>query len=277
MADSSRFFTPFVEAIVRRQSFPTTHTSGSDTTAIDHLRQGIEITNEKYKYSGMLPKLGTGDDEHKIDSIVFGQSQEFNEELYFEEIVKFDPVVYINNQNVLMYPIILSNASLSDPERFGGFIEPLTIGSRDLLPSVVEFEPNAIRGHIMTGNEDSFKKIDKITNVIRKIDRIQTRDLVVDASSTVGTSGSISIVGYFPDDEKLLDAFNESRSGVKSITSGVLSAVSSLEIRGILQIMSGASTDGYVAYGDRSLGTGFTYDFNQLGVDSIAYGGLKRS
>lgn len=277
MTEDGGFFTPFVEAIVTRPAFPTSHTSGSNTTAIDHLRQGVEVTDDKHRYIGTLPKLGSGNDDHEISLITFGQSQEFLANTMFEELVRFDPVVYINDQDVLMFPLVQSNASVSDPERFGGFIEPLSMGSRDLLLSITEFEPYGIRAHLQDGNDDSFGSADRIMQSLEHTERRQVRDVYIDAASTVGSGSYISIPGEVIGDEKVIEPFDELQGPIRAIESGTLALISSPSIRAVVSAMTGSASDSFMPYGFKSQGAGYTYDFNQIGTDSLAFGGLKRS
>lgn len=273
------FFTPFIEAPTVRASFPTSHISGSYTADIDPLRQGVEIANDKQRYAGTLPKLGTGDNDHELSLTVFGQPFEFREEEPFEEIAKFDPVVYMSNTASLMFPIVLGNASFLDPERFGGFIEPLGIGSRGFILETAEFEAHTVRAHIQDGNEDSFAKTDRIVQTFRIAVSASLGDLYIDATDIMGASasGSIILVGVFPESEKMIDPFNESISPSRSFLSSAIDSVGPADIVQALLRMTGAASDEYVPDGDRSMGTGFTYDLNVRGTDSLAFGGLLRS
>lgn len=269
-------FVPYIEASDPRPHFPTSHTSGSDTSAIDHMRQGIEITTDNQRYGGAIPLLGSGEEDNHIEIVVFGQSQEFKDNVAFEELVVFDPLLYIQNQSTLIFPIILDNASFENPETLGGFIEPLSLGSRNSLLSITEFEAHGVKGSVQNGNEDSFKKSDSVIQIIAVNERQQLRNLYVDSQATVGASSSISLPGYSPNDETLIDPFNESQVATRAFTSGVLNAVGSPELRRALLLMTGSSTDDYVQFGYKSQGTGMVFGSNLRGTDSIAFGDLKR-
>lgn len=271
------FFTPFVEAPVVRGVQPSADMSGSDTSMIDHLRQGVEISNPAHRHIGVLPKLGTGDDQQQLDVVVFGQSSEFTIDSKFEDMTVFDPVVYVQNSQSFGYPVILGNPSFEDPEQMGGYIQPLSVGARDSVVSAADFEPHDIMGQIQDGNEDSFKKTSKITNMIDLREQQQTANLYIDSSDMMGDgSGAIRLVGLFPDDEKILRPFDEARYLSKSHVSGTLTGVDSYDMTNAVVSMS-AATDQYVPDGFRAAATGFVYDFATAGVDSLAFGGLKRS
>ena len=55
--------------------------SGSDATVdIDHLRQGVEIINNNFRYTGTQPKLGSELDSNILNLNIFGVPKEFKDE-----------------------------------------------------------------------------------------------------------------------------------------------------------------------------------------------------
>lgn len=273
----SGFFTPFVEAPSVAGVRATADMSGSDTALIDHMRQGIEIITDSQRYAGTLPRLDTGEDDHSIDITVYGQSSEFVVDAKFEELVKFDPVAIIYNTSSMIYPVVLDNASFQDVETIGGFIEPLTIDARSFLVSTTEFEPHTVRGTISNGNEDAFRRTDVISDVIDSREVVQVLNLYVDASDSMGVaSGAINLGGLFPEGEKTISPFNESAYLNRTFISGTLSGSNSY---GIVVAMVSMSSDSDILFlvGQKSPSTGFTYDNAPYGIDSIAFGGLRRS
>jgi len=279
MQGSFGYFTPFVEAKTVRTT-PTVMTqTGSNLSAIEHVLQGISVVTERQKYSGMLPKLGTGRLDGQIEITTFGQSKEFNENEKFEELLRFNPVTYIENPNTLIFPAVLGNASLEDPERFGGFIEPLTIDSRELLKSLqaLDDDPHRIRGHIQDGNEDSFTKTSKIVQFIDNFDDSLPDDLYIDSTSHIGSlGGDILIPGYFPESEKKIAPFDETITQGKVFIPGSIAGSSTGDIESAIIAMTNSATDDIPGIDYKSMGAGFTYSNNPAGTDSIAYGGLKR-
>jgi hypothetical protein len=271
------YFTPFVEAKADTPGIVLA-VSGTDTSEIDSLRQGVEIQNAKQRYAGILPKFGSGEDNNELDILTIGQAKEFRPVVPFEEVNKFDPVVYITSSGSLNFPNILNNASLIDPERFGAFIEPLTIGARNELLLTSEFDAHTVKGHLMGGNEDTFNKCDVISHIYAVNPPINIHDLYIDATSLMGSSsnGSILLTGYFPESEKRVIPFNETKNLSKNVISGAIDAVNSTAINNALLAMTGASTDEYITEGYKSSGTGFTFGNSVYGTDSIAFGGLKR-
>lgn len=272
------FFTPFVEAEYVQPTLPISVTSSSNTLAIDYLRQGVEVLTEGQFYGGVLPQLGTDDHiGHQIDIETYGQSDEFIASVTFQELVTFNPVTFIQSTDStpLMFPVVLDDPAYSDPERLGGFIEPLTVGSRDPLVSVTEFEPHDIRAHLMGGNEDSLLKTDYIVTMIDLKEQLQFQAIFVDGVDMMGTgSALISLGGLFPEGEKLIRPFDETAYTTRVLPSGSLSDAG-LDMFHVIQELSGADSSNYIPGGFLSAGTGFVYDNSEKGVDSLAFGGLK--
>jgi len=271
------YFTPFVEAKADPPGIVLA-VSGTDTSEIDALRQGVEIQNARQRYAGILPKFGSGEDNNELDILTIGQAKEFRSAVPFEEVNKFDPSVYITSSGSLNFPSILNNASLIDPERFGAFIEPLTIGARNQLLLSSEFDAHTIKGHLMDGNEDAFNKCDRISQIYVVNPPINIHDLYIDAASLMGSSsnGSILLDGYFPESERRIIPFDETKNLSKTVVSGAIDAINSTDINNALLVMSGASTQEYIVAGQKSSGTGFMFGNSTYGTDSIAFGGLKR-
>jgi hypothetical protein len=276
MADAQGIYKPYTEAKDPRAAFPTTGVSGSDTSQIDHLRQGVEITTDKYRYLGVY-KIGAGENDHVLQTSVYGQPSEFEVVVPFEDLTDFDPTTHIENKDAAMFPIVRNNATFLDPERFGAFIEPLSVGARDFLLQTTEFAAHTIRAHLQDGNEDTFGKVDTIQSLINTKQHAQQRSMFVDTSDNVGSSGgSVMIAGETTNDEKLVYAFDDSKSHQRAFIATVVSQISgSLHVA--VLAMTGSSTDEYVQKNELSMGKGFTYDLCQLGTDSLAFGGLKRS
>lgn len=265
---------PFIEA-PRIRPPQSIVSGGMNTQDVDHLRQGVSIRHDRDRYAGTMPKLGTGRNDHVLEITTYGQSSEFNEDPKWDLVDIFDPVRYIESQRALIFPVILANATLLDPERLGGFIEPFDIGARDLVRVDGPYTAHQIHAHLMGGSIDSFEKSNIVTQFICDFHEVEPRDVYIDSSDSVGTEGGdIAIPGYFPEDEKILDPFDESQTLGKTYFSG--SSAMGADTQAALLAMTGSSTDSYISMFCKSAGTGFTYVNTPLGVDSLAFGGLKR-
>ena len=85
------------------------------------------------------------------------------------EIAKSGPVAYIEDDiGMLIYPIIMSNVSMKDPDQYDGAIEPLEIRSRASRNSPDGyFVAHDVKGMVMTEMaEDSRKRSNPITQFI---------------------------------------------------------------------------------------------------------------
>lgn len=288
-------YTPYTEApVVRTTVQPTT--GGMDTVEFDHLRQGVSIRNDRDRYAGTMPKLGTGRNDHQFDVVTYGQPSEFDvDDTTWEMVDLFDPVTYINVigelTGSLVFPI--ANSTILDPEDAGGLIEPLELGVRDLI--VVD-RVHTVRGMVMAGNEDSFGKTSAIVQFVTEFNQTVPNDVYIDSSDNIGaSSGQILIPGIFPETEKVFPPYDEMMALSKTVATGsipeayrntnpagalklmdFLKIVSGSEIEKALVAMTGSSTAEYVPPRSVSKGTGFTYDNAVYGTDSIAYGGLLR-
>lgn len=265
---------PFIEAPSIRLTEQNV-SGGMDTVGFDHLRQGVSIRNNSDRYAGVMPKIGTGRNDHVTEIVTYGQGNEFTDEPIFEFIDTFDPVRYIENNQSLIFPIILANATLIDPEKAGGFIEPLPIPARDLVSIEGSNTSQGVKGALMSGNEDSWRKFDQISQFICDFKENEPEDVYIDSSDCIGEEGGdILIPGFFPEKEKTLKPFNESLVLGKIYISGSIRAAPDMEK--VILAMTGSSTDNYVSNVCITSTTGFVYDNNSIGTDSLAFGGFKR-
>lgn len=139
--------------------------SGSNVNDIRQYSQGVNSYNRLER--GILPVMGSGKDDAFVSTTVFGQAEDFGSGS-FADSVDFDPAEYIKDEsNALVYPAILSNASLRDPNQFNGVIEPLSIRRKISFTSTdYPDEAHDIFGGLQSGNADEFKASDIVTRFI---------------------------------------------------------------------------------------------------------------
>ena len=65
----------------------TTFSGGYDTQAIDPFRQGVEVTTNRHKFMGNLPKLGAGNLSHQTKIQTYGQA---NNSIDREQSIVYD-------------------------------------------------------------------------------------------------------------------------------------------------------------------------------------------
>lgn len=166
----------------------TAITIGADDSISGSL-QGIEIKTFNQLYQGMSPKIrpinnpivvldGTridnlnlfdeglisGIDKKKVEQFPnfeienssFGMPKDFRDEAIFEDMDKFDPVKFIqDNGSSLIYPQVLWNLSAKDIDSYDGVIEPLTIRSRASRNSIEwPYDSHDVRAALSNAAED---------------------------------------------------------------------------------------------------------------------------
>ena len=89
---------------------------------------------------------------HK-DSMVLGISKTHRNETVFEDMPKFNPKSYIEDEgDSMIYPYILWNVSMKDPYQMNGVLEPLTIRDEISFSTTWQAseEPRSIKGSLQS-------------------------------------------------------------------------------------------------------------------------------
>ncbi len=129
---------------------------GMNVSASDGLRQGVEIRTNRHLFSSNQPKIWAGNFEHATRITTFGQFRSWTEYqnsiTWNDNIIDFNPVLYITNQDTYPYPIYFNNGPQQGEE---AVIEPLTSPYR-LDQSVIEgaWPIHRPKGNIEEGNSD---------------------------------------------------------------------------------------------------------------------------
>ena len=154
-----------IESIVPGTIYPPEHDVGRPDadTGLD-----IEVSEEPYTptqpgVTKVLAKFIPYEDMMSIDR-GYLETQENG-----IEVAKSGPVAYIQDDiGTLMYPVIMANVSMKDPDQYDGVIEPLEIRSRASRNSPDGyFVAHEIKGMVMTEMaEDSRKRSNPITQFI---------------------------------------------------------------------------------------------------------------
>ncbi len=182
----------------------TAITIGADESISGSL-QGVEIKTFDQFYQGMSPKIRpinnpivvlegarvdnlslfnegliSGIDKKKIEqfpnfeieNLSFGMPKEFKDEAIFEDMDKFDPVKFIqDNGSSLIYPQVLWNISAKDIDTYDGVIEPLTIRSRASRNSIEwPYDSHGVRAALSNAAEDIRRRGNLLIDYIFPID-----------------------------------------------------------------------------------------------------------
>jgi hypothetical protein len=86
---------------------------------------------------------------HYYEDREFGQPTMTLKGEPYADTIKFDPVVYINDSQEVMWPVNMWNAGSLDDHEFDGVIEPLDIRREVFGEIVTRYEGHAIRGALV--------------------------------------------------------------------------------------------------------------------------------
>jgi hypothetical protein len=246
--------------------------SNIDTTEYDQFRQGIYARGH-YSRRGITPVLGPALTSSIIVQTTFGQPKTFSDGTPFDDLGKFQAAVYLEDSGS-MYPAIIGNIDIADPDQADGAIEPFTIRSIVAFTSTeFPYPAKGIKADFAAGNTDPLLKSDQIVSEF-PFTNAPTIDPFIDADDRMGStiSSAVKIPGLFPDEEKTIPPFHDEKTRVEvfeQIPTGQ-------DMLNALNAMTGSATSNYMPNDHRSAGKGFTFPHSRLGVDSIAFGGFRR-
>jgi hypothetical protein len=253
----------FYEGPSRAQATPAVVNSGSNTSAIDGWRQGVELTRQKY-YDAGTAKIWSGEPGHALYTGEFGSNDIIRKTTTFADIGKFRTISLVLDSADTVFPILIGDNTSPEGAGSDGAIEPLTIRSVvSFYSTFAPFEPHAMRAAFMGGNEDQTKASDRVLS----IDEFRPTCGNIPYLDMVDMfEGRIPMNGFFSSDTTKMSPFVDSRYPLSSSRdSDMLNALSAL----------GGSTDNYVTSIEVSSTNGWTYDnVAGVGADSVAFGGM---
>jgi hypothetical protein len=264
--------------------------------------QGVELRNFGQVYQGMMPKIrplnsnilvvegsridnlrnydenlttlvGTKKVEEfpnfEREELSLGMPKEFRDDTIFEDMQRFDPVTYIQDDgSTLVYPQVLSNLSANDIDSYDGVIEPLTIRARASRNSIdMPYESHGVRGALSNAAEDVRRRGNLIVDYVFPVDRSVEPYLdEIFEQDTLGLpqppflSNPSDLAPPFEDGTDWEDSANELSGDVR-----------------IALLLSRESNEQFFPRGSTSSRSGqFVNLEDSPGTDSIAYAGMKR-
>lgn len=256
-------FEPFIEGEENVVIRPVS--GGINLSVISNVLQGIDKRN-KYRFKGILPILGTGEEDNEIKDLYFGHGKDYDDSVPFSD--KFEPtsLEYKNS------PDSFSNFSFSEGLSIEGVIEPLTIRDLATLDGIEgRFVARTIKGEFENINLDIYGASDQIKQ-FKEIKLPTVVEPYEDSSDYLGTliSGSIKIPGYVSDLRRKCSFFNESSVDSRNRTNNS-------SINTTLNAMTSSYDDSLVPNSYFSTCAGYTYFSSSFGTDSVAFGNLRRS
>jgi hypothetical protein len=246
--------------------------SNIDTTEYDQFRQGIYARGH-YSRRGITPVLGPALTSSIIVQTTFGQPKTFSDGTPFDDLGKFQAAVYLEDTGS-MYPAIIGNIDIVDPDQADGAIEPFTIRSIVAFTTTeFPYPAKSIKADFAAGNTDPLLKSDQIVGEY-PFSAPPTIDPFIDADDRMGStvSAAVKIPGLFPDEEKTFMPFHDDQPFTQVFEQIPMGQ----DMNNALSAMTGSATANYMRNDHRSAGKGFTYTYSHLGVDSIAFGGFRR-
>lgn len=264
--------------------------------------QGIEIKTFDQLYQGTSPKfrplnrsklivdgvrvdnlslfdenLTSGIDKKKVEefpnfemeNLSFGMPKEFRDETFFEDMDRFNPVSFIqDNGSSLIYPQVLWNLSAKDTDSYDGVIEPLTIRSRASRNSIEwPYDSHGVRAALSNAAEDVRRR----------------GNVIVDYVFPTGNQTEAYLDEQFGHDTLeintppyLSDPIDNSRPFTDSTDWEDAAASLQGEIQNAL-LLSRESTELMFPRGSNSSTSGQVVNLQESpGTDSIAFVGMKR-
>lgn len=239
---------------------------------------------------------------HEVETRDFGQPKHFKDGIPYEDMKKFNPVDFLlDDSSTLMYPLILWNASMKDPDQLDGAIEPLTIRSRASRQNPESpFFAHDIRGFLISDSAEC-SRLNSVP-IVQYIDHEDTSyDWYEDGIENFGARLLYSTgeektgpmhPGYLTQNEANINPFIESTDWEE--TSSALNITSEEDPGNMRQALLDMArsefnrSDGTIGYTNansrndriprhhKSSGAGFTYENNPKGTESLAYGGLLK-
>ncbi len=248
------------------------NTSSIETVTIDGYRQGVELTQQKHFDAG-LAKIWAGEPGHVLRRNRFGMDKNFRNDPRFEELDYFSPEIYLRAQeldspllwDIITFPILTSDNDQVENYIFDGIIEPFTIRSRASFFSIdVPFEAHELKGALMGGNTDTTLASDQIQTVY--VYDLQQHIGYLDMVDMI--DGQYPLNGFFRHDKTLLSPFTDARYPRNT----ALPTTYDDAMNAAISLMTG-STENYIGMNEKSATSGFVFDNNSLGTDSLAFGG----
>lgn len=270
-------FTPFDDTQERVYIPTDVDTGGMQTSEIDPFRQGVEIKTNRQRFVGMQPKIWAGNLDHFTKVQTIGQARSYTEyenNRYFEDMLKFNAVVYIQQGPNYPLPIVFNEGPQQEEE---ASIEPITIPYRKLSPEG-PFFAHRVAGAIEDGNnlDTIYRNANRITQFVDYDDPVNPRWFLDEGTNYWGEpSNAIVIDGYISGDERTLRPFDDTSlddvpQNIANITSDMFDILVRMKMNlnmDFRPVRSRSANANTFVYGR---------DAAIYGTDSMAFVGLTR-
>jgi len=267
--------TPYVEQpVIRTTTQPVS--SGIDTRAVDHLREGNEIRSDQDR-ARVLRATMRGIDSGPYDNITFGQPSPFDRsQPYVDFGHSFNqPLTYMSSSK-RVFPEEIDSSNYRNADRSDGFIEPFRISDRKLKYITSSNDQirwdNTVKGSYQNAGQTRDGRSFMISQFIEIKPPVvaeqffDSQDVLAgNISKNYQVSGVTGSIHPFSDIEQ-----TRKNSIVKDRGTG--STLTGQDMISAILDMNPTDYDMRPA-GTISSTSGWTYDNNFDGTDSLTYGG----
>lgn len=267
---------PFNDAKASLTNYRTvTSSSGSNTSAVDQYRQGIELRNNFY-FMGAV-KIHSGFPEHVLAQNKFGQSRAaLVDEDWYYDLDTYGPDTFIRSHPSTngalrscdsVFLRVTQNPATSFEYSMDGVIEPLVIRARvSFLTSTSYEDARNIFVRLSDGNDITDGRNDQIVSVFELKERSRTNETAF--LDQVGSMGNVSLPGLVDLTPNRIIPWIDNPVSSGSITSTRMDD----DFRAKVQVL-GSRQDNYVPISKKAMTSGFSFDTKE-GTDSLAFGGF---
>lgn len=254
---------------------PTDSTGSIDTSAIDKFRQGVELTQLKHFDAGSMAKIHAGDPGHILKRTTFGDRSFFDRRVVYNDQSDLRAVALVSASIVktsrsrvtapfTANPALDASSAFYDALLFDGVIDPLGTNSRAKRLTIDQpIDARGERGALQSGNEEFDGSSDAVATVFEQFASGSAYDDLTASTIAWPTAGRARRISTSPYEDELnygTNVVSESAPRDSSMSSALAAMTS--------------SNDNYVPVGFRAMTSGWDYDSNEQGTDSIAFGGL---
>lgn len=181
--------------------------SGNRTSLYKENAPVSEITfDDSIKINNTPEDLGSENDLRVTERIdfsyeerVLGQAPTAPMGEPYADMLEFDPVLYIEDQNEAMWPSMVWNAGSLDNHEYDGVIEPLDIRSELFGSTDTRYEGHSVRGALIGGSSERPWGSVEITDSWKTIDNEAYAFLDAPASLTGSSASSHVSIQSFMD------------------------------------------------------------------------------
>lgn len=215
--------------------------------------QGVELTRQEQYTSGLF-KIWSGDVQHRLRPVVFGQERMSFSATGFVDADRCFAQGLVNDR---LHPSFIVDDPIESRD-YNGVIEPLTIRRVVVLALRPDEEAHSVTATLLAGNIES----DGSSSEVLTVDSINTISCLPFFDTTMGHKKANMPAASMP--------FSDVRSTVSSVVP------QASDLLAALSVMTGSSSDGYVGHDQRSASCGWYHDNSTSpGTDSLAFSGMK--